>query len=147
MGRGGSGGPGRGQQQEACCASPRGGHGGRWGRGGTGGHSGDWRARPPVGSALTASSSPLCAPLGVSLPKFTWQEGQKRLPLIACVILLIALVASLIILCECDGRLWPSAGLGTAGGVDGLGPGARPLRSAGSGVQGAGAPCLRVVRG
>ncbi|XP_035884396.1 transmembrane protease serine 13 isoform X1 [Phyllostomus discolor] len=35
---------------------------------------------------------------GVSLPKFTWQEGQKRLPLIGCVLLLIALVASLIIL-------------------------------------------------
>ncbi|XP_037003199.2 transmembrane protease serine 13 [Artibeus jamaicensis] len=35
---------------------------------------------------------------GVSLPKFTWQEGQKRLPLIGCVLLLIALVVSLIIL-------------------------------------------------
>ncbi|XP_009422519.4 transmembrane protease serine 13 isoform X1 [Pan troglodytes] len=35
---------------------------------------------------------------GTSLPKFTWREGQKRLPLIGCVLLLIALVASLIIL-------------------------------------------------
>nr|XP_035979042.1 transmembrane protease serine 13-like isoform X2 [Halichoerus grypus] len=35
---------------------------------------------------------------GISLPKFTWQEGQKRLPLIGCVLLLIALVVSLIIL-------------------------------------------------
>ncbi|KAM5316479.1 transmembrane protease serine 13 isoform 3-T3 [Glossophaga mutica] len=34
----------------------------------------------------------------VSLLKFTWQEGQKRLPLIGCVLLLIALVVSLIIL-------------------------------------------------
>ena len=34
------------------------------------------------------------------MPKFTWQEGQKRLPLIGCVLLLIALVVSLIILCE-----------------------------------------------
>lgn len=41
--------------------------------------------------------------LGVSLPKFTWQEGQKRLPLIGCVLLLIALVVSLIILCEFHG--------------------------------------------
>ncbi|KAF3823621.1 hypothetical protein GH733_007089 [Mirounga leonina] len=35
---------------------------------------------------------------GISLPKFTWQEGQKQLPLIGCVLLLIALVVSLIIL-------------------------------------------------
>nr|XP_009422519.3 transmembrane protease serine 13 isoform X3 [Pan troglodytes] len=35
---------------------------------------------------------------GTSLPKFTWREGQKRLPFIGCVLLLIALVASLIIL-------------------------------------------------
>ncbi|KAI4581236.1 hypothetical protein MJG53_020824, partial [Ovis ammon polii x Ovis aries] len=36
--------------------------------------------------------------LGITLPKFTWQEGQKRLPLIGCVLLLIALAVSLIIL-------------------------------------------------
>uniref|UniRef100_A0A4X1STK3 Transmembrane serine protease 13 n=1 Tax=Sus scrofa TaxID=9823 RepID=A0A4X1STK3_PIG len=34
---------------------------------------------------------------GLSLPKFTWQEGQK-LPLIGCILLLIALVVSLIVL-------------------------------------------------
>ncbi|XP_078195720.1 transmembrane protease serine 13 isoform X1 [Callithrix jacchus] len=37
-------------------------------------------------------------PPGTSLPKFTWREGQKRLPLIGCVLLLITLVVSLIIL-------------------------------------------------
>ncbi|XP_073095817.1 transmembrane protease serine 13 isoform X2 [Manis javanica] len=47
----------------------------------------------------TASPSPATAPLlGLSLPKLTWQEGRKRLPLIGCVLLLIALVVSLIIL-------------------------------------------------
>ncbi|EPY88068.1 transmembrane protease serine 13 [Camelus ferus] len=35
---------------------------------------------------------------GISLPKFTWQEGQKRLPLIGCILLLITLVVSLIVL-------------------------------------------------
>ncbi|XP_054549108.1 transmembrane protease serine 13 isoform X1 [Talpa occidentalis] len=50
-------------------------------------------------SSPTSSSSPAAAPLvGISLPKFTWQEGQKQLPLIGCVLLLIALVTSLIIL-------------------------------------------------
>ncbi|XDC62792.1 hypothetical protein R6Z07M_013974 [Ovis aries] len=38
------------------------------------------------------------AQAGITLPKFTWQEGQKRLPLIGCVLLLIALAVSLIIL-------------------------------------------------
>ncbi|XP_057346638.1 transmembrane protease serine 13 isoform X6 [Manis pentadactyla] len=47
----------------------------------------------------TASPSPATALLlGLSLPKFTWQEGRKRLPLIGCVLLLIALVVSLIVL-------------------------------------------------
>ncbi|XP_060035995.1 transmembrane protease serine 13 isoform X3 [Erinaceus europaeus] len=35
---------------------------------------------------------------GISLPKFTWEESQKRLPLIGCILLLIAFVALLIIL-------------------------------------------------
>lgn len=41
-----------------------------------------------------------CPPAGVRWPKFSWEEGQKRLPLIGCVLLLIALVVSLIVLCE-----------------------------------------------
>ncbi|XP_010627666.1 transmembrane protease serine 13 isoform X1 [Fukomys damarensis] len=36
--------------------------------------------------------------LGVRLPKFSWQESKKQLPLIGCILLLIALVVSLIIL-------------------------------------------------
>lgn len=61
--------------------------------------------------SIRLDSSPTASPflaiallLGVSLPKFTWQEGQKRLPLIGCVLLLIVLVVSLIILCEFNGR-------------------------------------------
>ena len=55
------------------------------------------------------------------MPKFTWQEGQKRLPLIGCILLLIALVVSLIILCEFHGGsrggLWPwQAGVGSPDG-------------------------------
>ena len=50
---------------------------------------------------LTVSPSPAAGLLlGTTLPKFTWQESQKRLPLIGCVLLLIALVVSRIILCE-----------------------------------------------
>lgn len=53
----------------------------------------------PLSDSLTLTCC--CPPLlGSSLPKFTWQEGQKRLPLIGCVLLLIALVVSLIILRE-----------------------------------------------
>ncbi|XP_032328554.1 transmembrane protease serine 13 isoform X4 [Camelus ferus] len=44
-------------------------------------------------AARTTGESP-----GISLPKFTWQEGQKRLPLIGCILLLITLVVSLIVL-------------------------------------------------
>uniref|UniRef100_A0A8C2NN73 Transmembrane serine protease 13 n=1 Tax=Capra hircus TaxID=9925 RepID=A0A8C2NN73_CAPHI len=53
------------------------------------------RASPagPAPATRAARESP-----GITLPKFTWQEGQKRLPLIGCVLLLIALVVSLIIL-------------------------------------------------
>ncbi|XP_052508997.1 transmembrane protease serine 13 [Budorcas taxicolor] len=47
----------------------------------------------PAPATRAARESP-----GITLPKFTWQEGQKRLPLIGCVLLLIALVVSLIIL-------------------------------------------------
>ncbi|XP_021093483.1 transmembrane protease serine 13 isoform X2 [Heterocephalus glaber] len=36
--------------------------------------------------------------LGLGLPKFSWQESKKQLPLIGCIFLLIALVVSLIIL-------------------------------------------------
>ncbi|XP_072810266.1 transmembrane protease serine 13 isoform X1 [Vicugna pacos] len=46
-------------------------------------------------AARTTGESP-----GISLPKFTWQEGQKRLPLVGCILLLITLVVSLIV-------LWP----------------------------------------
>ncbi|XP_043435392.1 transmembrane protease serine 13 isoform X3 [Prionailurus bengalensis] len=57
----------------------------------------------PVGAVPIRASPARSAPAtrespGVSLPKFTWQEGQKRLPLIGCILLLIALVVSLIIL-------------------------------------------------
>uniref|UniRef100_A0A8D2FZ25 Transmembrane serine protease 13 n=1 Tax=Theropithecus gelada TaxID=9565 RepID=A0A8D2FZ25_THEGE len=60
----------------------------------------------PVGAVPIRSSPAMSAPAaratrespGTSLPKFTWREGQKRLPLIGCVLLLIALVVSLIIL-------------------------------------------------
>lgn len=55
------------------------------------------------------------------MPKFTWQEGQK-LPLIGCILLLIALVVSLIVLCEFTGGSGGQA-LVTAGGV-GSGTGA-----------------------
>ncbi|XP_072810268.1 transmembrane protease serine 13 isoform X4 [Vicugna pacos] len=44
-------------------------------------------------AARTTGESP-----GISLPKFTWQEGQKRLPLVGCILLLITLVVSLIVL-------------------------------------------------
>lgn len=64
-------------------------------------------ASPTLSTSLDsspASPSPAAALLlGTSLPKFTWREGQKRLPLIGCVLLLIALVVSLIILCELNG--------------------------------------------
>uniref|UniRef100_A0A8P0PLG8 Transmembrane serine protease 13 n=2 Tax=Canis lupus familiaris TaxID=9615 RepID=A0A8P0PLG8_CANLF len=60
----------------------------------------------PVGAVPIRASPARSAPAtrateestGIGLPKFTWQEGQKRLPLIGCVLLLIALVVSLIIL-------------------------------------------------
>ncbi|KAL4697527.1 hypothetical protein H8959_003225 [Pygathrix nigripes] len=66
----------------------------------------------PVGAVPIRSSPARSAPAardtrespGTSLPKFTWREGQKRLPLIGCVLLLIALVVSLIILF----RFWRS---------------------------------------
>ncbi|XP_004712907.1 transmembrane protease serine 13 [Echinops telfairi] len=48
------------------------------------------RSSPPTRAAGESS--------GPSLPKFTWEEGQKRLPLIGCILLLIALVVSLILL-------------------------------------------------
>lgn len=58
--------------------------------------------------------------LGTSVPKFSWQESQKRLPLIGCVLLLIALVISLIILCEFEQKdgdgFWSLLG-GTRHGV------------------------------
>lgn len=62
---------------------------------------GFWLGFAGLDSSPTTSLSSAVAPLlDVSLPKFTWQQGQKRLPLIGCILLLIALVASLIILCE-----------------------------------------------
>ncbi|XP_029771562.1 transmembrane protease serine 13 [Suricata suricatta] len=66
----------------------------------------------PVGAVPTRASPARPAPApratrespapGVSLPKFTWQEGGKQLPLIGCVLLLIGLVVSLIILLRFD---------------------------------------------
>lgn len=76
-------------------------------------------AAGPLSHGLT---TPCCGPLlGIGLPKFTWQEGQKRLPLIGCVLLLIALVVSLIILREFKGgtgeRFWSWwGGLGSPDG-------------------------------
>uniref|UniRef100_A0A5F9DF01 Transmembrane serine protease 13 n=1 Tax=Oryctolagus cuniculus TaxID=9986 RepID=A0A5F9DF01_RABIT len=57
----------------------------------------------PVGAAPVRASPASSAPAtregpGTSGPKFSWQEGQKRLPLIGCILLLIALVVSLIVL-------------------------------------------------
>uniref|UniRef100_H0WUH4 Transmembrane serine protease 13 n=1 Tax=Otolemur garnettii TaxID=30611 RepID=H0WUH4_OTOGA len=60
----------------------------------------------PVGAVPVRASAARSAPAtratrespGISLPKFSCREGLKRLPLIGCVLLLIALVASLIIL-------------------------------------------------
>uniref|UniRef100_G1NWP2 Transmembrane serine protease 13 n=1 Tax=Myotis lucifugus TaxID=59463 RepID=G1NWP2_MYOLU len=60
----------------------------------------------PVGATPTRASPATSAPAtraagetpGARSPKFSWQEGQKRLPLIGCVLLLIVLVASLILL-------------------------------------------------
>lgn len=57
----------------------------------------------PIGQAPPTLTSHCRLPLGARSPKFSWQEGQKRLPLIGCVLLLIALVASLILLCEWTG--------------------------------------------
>lgn len=62
---------------------------------------GFWLSVTGLDSSPTTSFSSAVAPLlDASLPKFTWQEGQKQLPLIGCILLLIALVVSLIILCE-----------------------------------------------
>ncbi|XP_070282252.1 transmembrane protease serine 13 isoform X1 [Myotis yumanensis] len=60
----------------------------------------------PVGATPIRASPATSAPAtraagetpGARSPKFSWQEGQKRLPLIGCVLLLIVLVASLILL-------------------------------------------------
>lgn len=77
---------------------------------------------PAPDPSPAALPSPGAVPLlGISLPKFTWQEGRKRLPLIGCVLLLIVLVVALIILREFNrgsrGRLWSrSGGMGSAGG-------------------------------
>ncbi|XP_035293948.1 transmembrane protease serine 13 isoform X2, partial [Cricetulus griseus] len=53
------------------------------------------RASPARSAAATRATreSP-----GLSLSKFSWQEAQRQLPLIGCVILLISLVISLILL-------------------------------------------------
>ncbi|XP_013366706.1 PREDICTED: transmembrane protease serine 13 isoform X2 [Chinchilla lanigera] len=53
------------------------------------------RASPARSAAATRTSR---QSLGLGLPKFSWQESKKQLPLIGCVLLLIALVISLIIL-------------------------------------------------
>ncbi|XP_036283592.1 transmembrane protease serine 13 isoform X3 [Pipistrellus kuhlii] len=60
----------------------------------------------PLGATPIRASPATSAPAtraaretpGARSPKFSWQEGQKRLPLIGCILLLIALVASLILL-------------------------------------------------
>ncbi|KAM7086717.1 transmembrane protease serine 13 isoform 1-T1 [Molossus nigricans] len=53
--------------------------------------------RAPPATSAPATRATRETP-GVRLPKFSWQEGQKRLPLIGCVLLLIALVVSLFVL-------------------------------------------------
>ncbi|XP_023576987.1 transmembrane protease serine 13 isoform X3 [Octodon degus] len=53
------------------------------------------RASPARSAAATRTSR---QSLGLGLPKLSWQESKKQLPLIGCVLLLIALVVSLIIL-------------------------------------------------
>ncbi|XP_069894217.1 transmembrane protease serine 13 [Dipodomys merriami] len=50
------------------------------------------RASPARPAPATRESS------GPGLPKFSWKETRKQLPLIACILLLIALVVSLILL-------------------------------------------------
>ncbi|XP_049634358.1 transmembrane protease serine 13 [Suncus etruscus] len=60
----------------------------------------------PVGAVpiRTAATRPVSVPraavesTSARWPKFSWEEGQKRLPLIGCVLLLIALLVSLIVL-------------------------------------------------
>uniref|UniRef100_A0A8D2H7Y7 Transmembrane serine protease 13 n=1 Tax=Urocitellus parryii TaxID=9999 RepID=A0A8D2H7Y7_UROPR len=60
----------------------------------------------PVGAVPVRASPARTAPAtrasgespGLGLPKFSWQESQKQLPLIGCVLLLIALVVALILL-------------------------------------------------
>uniref|UniRef100_A0A8C6A9I5 Transmembrane serine protease 13 n=1 Tax=Marmota marmota marmota TaxID=9994 RepID=A0A8C6A9I5_MARMA len=60
----------------------------------------------PVGAVPVRASPARSAPAtrasgespGLGLPKFSWQESQKQLPLIGCVLLLIALVVALILL-------------------------------------------------
>ncbi|XP_011240747.1 transmembrane protease serine 13 isoform X2 [Mus musculus] len=60
----------------------------------------------PVGAVPIRASPARSAPAtratrespGLSFPKFSWQETQRQLPLIGCVILLISLVISLILL-------------------------------------------------
>lgn len=55
---------------------------------------------PPCHAAPQQFFSPSTLFLGLSFPKFSWQETQRQLPLIGCVLLLISLVISLILLCE-----------------------------------------------
>ncbi|XP_021028596.1 transmembrane protease serine 13 isoform X1 [Mus caroli] len=60
----------------------------------------------PVGAVPIRASPARSAPAtrvtrespGLSFPKFSWQETQRQLPLIGCVLLLISLVISLILL-------------------------------------------------
>ncbi|GAB1294148.1 Transmembrane protease serine 13 [Apodemus speciosus] len=60
----------------------------------------------PVGAVPIRASPARSAPAtraarespGLSVPKFSWQETQRQLPLIGCVLLLISLVISLILL-------------------------------------------------
>ncbi|XP_057604582.1 transmembrane protease serine 13 isoform X3 [Hippopotamus amphibius kiboko] len=56
------------------------------------------RASPVRSTRATSTTRATRESPGISLPKFTWQEGLSRLPLIGCILLFIALVVSLIVL-------------------------------------------------
>ncbi|ELK31941.1 Transmembrane protease serine 13 [Myotis davidii] len=56
-----------------------------------------WQSQDLLHTGMSLSQVELTCQ-GARSPKFSWHEGQKRLPLIGCVLLLIVLVASLILL-------------------------------------------------
>ncbi|XP_028639674.1 transmembrane protease serine 13 isoform X3 [Grammomys surdaster] len=56
------------------------------------------RASPARSAPATRATRATRESPGLSFPKFSWQETQRQLPLIGCVLLLISLVISLILL-------------------------------------------------